>query len=114
VIAYLGGNRPYHFAGKRLQNRVEIVPTRGPVDGRYFDWQGDTDFPYDGGRYKVWSRNLRELGGELVVVDRNDDPDLESGARELHWMQAHPEQFQPLLQAGACEIWRFDGGSGLQ
>ena len=112
VIAYLGGNRPYRLAGRRLQNRVEIVPTRGPVEDRYFDWHGSTGFPYSGGRFTAWSRNLRRLGVELVAVDRNDDPGLESGGRELRWMRAHPEQFQPLLQAGPCEIWRFDGGSG--
>jgi hypothetical protein len=112
VIAYLGGNRPYRYAGRRLQNRVEIVPARGPVEDGYFDWQGNADFPYHDGRYQAWSRNLSRLGVELVLVDRNDDPSLESEVRELRWMRAHPEQFQPLWRDGSCEVWRFDSRSG--
>jgi hypothetical protein len=114
VIAYLDGNRPYRFAGSRLQNRLEIVPARGAVEARTFDWHGSAGFPYSGGRFPAWSRNLRALGVGLVVVDRNDDLAFESGRRELRCMRAHPELFQPIVQTDFCEIWRFDGGSGAR
>jgi hypothetical protein len=115
VIAYLGGNRPYRYAGRTLQNRLEIVPLHGPPAARFFEEHGSADFPYDWGRFPVWTRNLAALGVELVLVDRNDDPTLQSGARELRWMQTHPEQFEPVLLTETCEIRRFHAagaGSG--
>jgi hypothetical protein len=114
VIAYLGGNRPYRFAGRRLQNRVEIVPARGPAEEGYFDWRGNTDFPFDSGRYLTWSRNLSRLGVELVIVDWNDGLASRSEVRELRWMRAHSEQLQPLWENDSCEIWRFDGRNGAR
>jgi hypothetical protein len=105
VIANVGGNQPYLFAGRRLQNRVEIVPTRGPVEARTFDWRGTADFPFRGGRFPAWWRNLRDLGIELVVVDRSENPGLE-GVRELGWMEAHPDRFQALVRTPTYEIWR--------
>ena len=106
VIAYSGGNLPYFFFGRRLQNRVEIVPTRGAVENRTFDWQGSPRFPYQGGRFTAWRRNLCQLGVDFVVFEQAWKPGV-----ELRWLAAHPDLFQPLFQQGRFGIWRLESGA---
>lgn len=106
VIAYSGGNLPYFFFGRRLQNRVEIVPTRGAVEDRYFDWHGSPRFPYQAGRFTAWRRNLCQLGVDFVVFEQAWKPGV-----ELRWMAAHPDLFQQLFQQGRFGIWRLESGA---
>ena len=106
VVAYSGGNLPYFFFGRRLQNRVEIVPTRGAVEDRTFDWQGSPRFPYQGGRFTAWRRNLCQLGVDFIVFEQAWKP----GA-ELRWMAAHPDLFRPLFQQGRFGIWSLESGA---
>lgn len=106
VIAYSGGNLPYFFFGRRLQNRVEIVPTRGPVEDRTFDWRGSPRFPYQAGRFTAWRRNLCQLGVDFVVFEQAWKPGV-----ELRWMAAHPDLFRPLFQAGRFGMWSLESGA---
>jgi hypothetical protein len=102
VFAYTGWNQPYAFFGSRFQHRVEIVPSRGPVEGRFFDWGGDAEFPYNG-NFRRWWRNLRSLGVSYVIVDQ-----VEHARPERRWLERHPDRFRREYAAGNVEIWRVE------
>ena len=102
VFGYSGGNRPYPFFGPRLQHRAEFVPSRGPAEGRFFDWGGDTEFPYDG-NFRRWWRNLQSLGASHVILDQ-----IENARRERRWMASQPARFERAYAAGNVEIWRVE------
>jgi hypothetical protein len=97
TIAYVGGNRPYYLYGGRLQNRVEIVPSRGDVAVRHYRWgQPIEPDPFAGGRPAPWLRNLERLGVEYVVVDSRGEE-----TRPARW-----------LRRRASPLVRVDGGVG--
>lgn len=105
VIAYAGYNRPYPYFGARLEHRVEQVPTRGPVDARYFNWGGEPSIPWRSGRYRAWHRNLRQLGVEHLILESRPDP-------EQRWAEVHPESFQLITFHGNRQLWRFEPSAG--
>ncbi|HEX6202245.1 MAG TPA: hypothetical protein VF100_04510, partial [Thermoanaerobaculia bacterium] len=100
VIAYAGFNRPYPYFGARLEHRVEQVPTRGPAAARTFTWGGDASIPWGFGRYRAWTRNLRQLGVEYVVLESPRGP-------ERRWIDSHPEAFELVTFHGGRRLWRF-------
>jgi hypothetical protein len=103
-IAYVGGNRPYPLFGSRLQNHVEIVPLQGSAEDRFFNWGGSSRFPFEPGSYRLWTRNLRRLGIDYVVVlDDQSDP-------ERRWMQRHPRDFERVYVVASTEVWRCRRG----
>ncbi len=102
VFGYTGANRPYQFFGARLQHRVEIVPSRGPLESRFFDWGGNAGFPYRG-NFRRWWQNLRALGVTFVILDQ-----VENARRERRWMERHPDRFRRAYGAGNVEIWRVE------
>lgn len=101
VVAYIGHNTPYRFAGARLQNRIEIVPLNWNLEGRHFGWNRAADFPFDRGQYSKWTENLRRLGIEWIVVDRRGRVNPEH-----RWMVANPDQFRKLTEDGTVELWQ--------
>lgn len=103
VVAYVGHNAPYPFAGTRLQNRLEIVPTNWNLEGRHFDWGRAARFPFDHGRYRQWLENLERLGVEWVVIDRRGRV-----RPERDWMRWHPGRFRRVWGSGDHELWRFE------
>jgi hypothetical protein len=107
TVAYVGSNQPYWFWGRRLQNRVEMVPTRGPLVERHFRSGGTPSFSFHGGSYRVWDRNLRKLAAEYVVVARRDDT---PAPVERSWMSRRPEHFELTFADAAAEIWRIRSG----
>jgi hypothetical protein len=102
VFAYSGWNQPYPFFGSRLQHRVAIVPSRGPAEGRFFDWNDNADFPY-GGNFRRWWRNLQSLGVSYVIVDRIDHPNP-----ERRWLERHPDRFRRVYATENVGIWRVE------
>ncbi|HEY7215109.1 MAG TPA: hypothetical protein VIC28_10800, partial [Thermoanaerobaculia bacterium] len=100
-IAYVGGNRPYPLFGSRLQNRVEIVPLTGPLENRFYSWDGSADFPFASGNYRPWKKNLRRLGIDYVVVALTDQSDP-----ERRWMQRHSRDFERVFVFASTEVWR--------
>lgn len=104
VVAYIGGNRPYFYFGNRLQNRVEIVPTRGDPAERHYRWGSDVVAdPYEGGSGQGWYRRLGELDVEFVVVD---GPGLNSLASS--WLYRSRSPLEPVASGKDWSIltWR--------
>lgn len=99
-VAYLGMNRPYHFFGSRLQNRVDLVPSERDLEGRFFDWDGHARWPYSGIRFWVWRENLERLGIDYVVVVLS--PQVNP---ERRWLRRHPGLYRRVYRDGWTEIW---------
>lgn len=99
-VSYVGLNRPYHYFGSRLQNRVQILPTGVPVAAQYFEWRGTAEFPFDDPHYEKWRRFLKLRKIRFVVVDRSpwENP-------ERYWLVHHPGQFRLLYEDSWTEIW---------
>ncbi len=108
-IAYVGWNRPYLFFGSRLQNGVHIVPTEGEPEERFYDWGGNTDWPYGGDRFWRWRENLETLDVAYVVVILSDRT-----SPERRWLRRHPRRFSRIYQDEAVEIWRVQAPAPLE
>jgi len=105
VVAYLGFNSPYPFAGARLQNRIELVPRNWNLEGRHFRWGDSPEIPAGRGRYARWRTNLEALGVEWVVVDLRGRPNP-----ERRWMLERPRRFRRLWHDDHLELWRVATG----
>ncbi len=100
TVAYVGGNRPYFYYGDHLQNRVEIVPTQGSPEDRFYDfgrWNGD---PYDKKRARIWRRNLAALAIDFVLVE---DRGLESW--QVSWLRDTSSGWRLAAADKGFEIW---------
>ncbi len=106
-IAYVGGNRPYPLFGSRLQNHVEIVPLTGRLENRFYRWGDTADFPFNSENYRLWKKNLHELGIDYVAVALGDQQDPERS-----WMRRHPRDFAPVLEIASTEVWRVREPAG--
>jgi hypothetical protein len=109
VVAYVGGNRPYFLAGRRLEHRVEIVPPAGDPARRHYDFGSDAADPFRGGGPARWLANLEALGVDLVAVD---PPGLAS--RERRWLgQARSGGTLVRVTTGPeGEIWTWGASRG--
>ncbi|HEX9670743.1 MAG TPA: hypothetical protein VGC93_14825, partial [Thermoanaerobaculia bacterium] len=103
-IAYVGGNRPYLFFGRGLQNGVHVVPTESDLAGRFFDWGGHSRWPFSGTHYWRWRANLERLGVDYVVTVFSDQV-----LPERRWLRRHPELFRRIYEDGRVEIWKVSG-----
>ncbi|MDL2716614.1 MAG: hypothetical protein PT977_02575, partial [Acidobacteriota bacterium] len=98
TIAFCGGNQPYPFFGRRLQNRLLYVPiyrgpsARGgldpPLGASFFSWGGPLEFPRHRAVREEWRENLRRLDVGFVVVVKTGDE-----LPERDWIAIEPEEF---------------------
>jgi hypothetical protein len=112
TIAFCGGNQPYLFFGRRLQNPVLYVPTyRGPgapgglnppLGASYFSWRGSLEFPRHRAVRDEWRENLRQLNVGFVVVVRTGDE-----FPERDWIAAEPEAFTRVFRDARTEVFAF-------
>jgi hypothetical protein len=112
TIAFCGGNQPYLFFGRRLQNLVLYVPTyRGPgapgglnppLGASYFSWRGSLEFPRHRTVRGEWRENLRQLKVGFVAVVRTGDE-----FPERDWIAAEPDAFTRVFFDGRTEIFAF-------
>jgi hypothetical protein len=101
AVAYVGGNRPYFYYGAHLQNRVEIVPTQGSPENRFYDfgrWNGVD--PYGKKRARIWRRNLAALAIDFVLVE---DRGLESW--QASWLRDASSGWRLAVADRSFEIW---------
>jgi hypothetical protein len=106
AIAYTGWNQSYPFFGRRLENRVEILPRSGDPEDQYYDWGGRVEHPFKGGTARRWRRVLDRRGTELVVIARSpfENP-------ERQWMVRRPREFRRIYRDFGTEIWRVLPGA---
>ncbi len=110
TIAFCGGNQPYPFFGRRLQNRLLYVPTyRGPdargglappLGASFFSWRGPLEFPHHRAVHAEWRENLRRLGASFIVVVRTSD-DLP----ERDWIALEPGAFTRVFRDAGTEVF---------
>lgn len=101
AVAYVGGNRPYFYYGKRLQNRVDMVPTQGPPESRFFDFgEWSPVDPYERRRSRVWFRNLDALAIDHVVVDVDGLESPQAG-----WLRQATDSWRLAAAGDGFEIW---------
>jgi len=105
AVAYVGWNQSYPFFGRRLENRVEILPRSGDPGTQYYDWGASVEPPFKGGTTKKWRQVLDRQGVEMVVVVRSpfEDP-------ERKWMLRRPRQFRRIYRDSGTEVWRVRPG----
>jgi hypothetical protein len=110
TVAFCGGNQPYLFFGRKLENRVLYVPTYAgppaaarlapPLGASFFTWDGPLSFPRERASRAEWRENLRRLGAAFVVVVRAGE-DLP----ERDWIAADPESFSRIYRDPRYEIF---------
>ncbi len=110
TIAFCGGNQPYLFFGRRLQNRLLYVPTyRGPdargglvppLGASFFSWGGPLEFPHHRAVHAEWRENLRRLGVGFVVVVRTGEE-----LPERDWIALEPGAFTRVFRDARTEVF---------
>jgi hypothetical protein len=110
TIAFCGGNQPYPFFGRRLQNRLLYVPTyagpptRGgltpPLGASFFTWRGPLEFPRHLAVHDEWRENLRRLEVGFVVVARTGEE-----LPERDWIAIEPEAFTRVYADSRTEVF---------
>ncbi len=109
TIAFCGGNQPFLFFGRQLQNRVLYVPTylgpgeRGlspPLGASFFSWKGSLEFPRHRVDRKEWRENLRLLAVAFVAVERTGDE-----LPERDWIAIEPEGFPRVFGDSRMEVF---------
>jgi hypothetical protein len=110
TIAFCGGNQPYLFFGRRLQNRLLYVPTYGgpeaqgeltpPLGAAFFSWKGPLEFPRHRVVREEWRENLRRLNVGFVVVVRTGDE-----LPERDWIAIEPEAFPRVFSDSRTEVF---------
>jgi len=101
TVAYMAFNQPYLYAGSRLQNDVQIVPTGWDFASQYYRWGGNAVFPFDGLEPRRWWRTLGAIDARFLVLRLSGEEEPRRG-----WILAHPERFQPIYLDGADEVYR--------
>lgn len=108
AVAYVGGNRSYFYYAADLRNRVEIVPTQGSVDSRFYAFrQWSWVDPYARKRARIWFRNLDTLGIEFVLVEESG---LEGA--QVAWLRDIPRGWHRAAVGSGFEIWARPRNSG--
>jgi hypothetical protein len=107
TVAYLAFNQPYLYFGSRLQNDVQILPVDWRLASRYYDWGGNTEFPYDHPEFRRWWHVLAALDVRYLVLRR-------SGGEEPQrsWIVGRPDRFQPIFRNEEDEVYRLVRGDG--
>lgn len=110
TVAICGGNQPYLFFGRRLQNRVLYVPTyegppaagrlTPPLGASFFSWKGPLEFPRHRAVHEEWRENLRRLGVGFVVVVRTGDEQP-----ERDWIAIEPAGFSRIYGDVRTEVF---------
>lgn len=110
TIAFCGGNQPYLFFGRRLQNHLLYVPTYGgpptrggltpPLGASFFSWKGPLEFPRHRVVREEWRENLRRLNVGFVVVLRTGDE-----LPERDWIAIEPEAFPRVFSDARTEVF---------
>ncbi len=107
TVAYLAFNQPYLYFGSRLQNDVQILPVDWRLASQYYDWGGNTEFPYDHPEFRRWWHVLTALDVRYLVLRR-------SGGEEPQrsWIVDRPDRFQPIFRNEEDEVYRVVRGDG--
>jgi hypothetical protein len=110
TIAFCGGNQPYLFFGRLLQNRLLYVPTYGgpsarggldpPLGASFFSWGGPLEFPRHRAVREEWRDNLRRLDVGFVVVVKTGDE-----LPERDWIAIEPEAFPRVFSDARTEVF---------
>jgi hypothetical protein len=99
ALAYFGGNRPHFYFGDRFENRVEIAPFAGPLEGRFYDF-GRPPAPdlFEGRKARSWLRNLDSLRVDYVVAG--------GSGRQEAWLERAESPFELAAEGAGYRIWR--------
>lgn len=79
VVACVGTNQPYLYAGTGLQNRVVYVPTFREPESRFYPGSGPSPFPRAIRIEREWRENVARMGVGYVVVRRTGMEEPEAG-----------------------------------
>jgi hypothetical protein len=111
TVVYIAFNQPYLYAGSRLQNDVQILPTGWDFASQYYRWGGNATFPFDNLEPRRWWRTLGAIDARFVVLRRSGEEEPRRS-----WMVAHPERFLPIYRDDKDEVYRVvrppGGGAG--
>lgn len=99
VVACVGTNQPYLYAGTRLQNRVVYVPTFREPESRFYPASGPSPFPRAIRIEREWRANLARMGVGHVVVRRTGMEEPEAG-----WIAGDPS-FEKVFADASGELY---------